>query len=69
MPIRQRSLQVLGRRIIVLPSTEEVAAREAEELAEERVQKEGEIREAPEIRKSKWIARGKAKVIYPRNQK
>lgn len=50
-------------------SLEVVAEREAEELAKEEMQEEEEEHEAPEIRKSKWIARGKAKVIHPRNPK
>lgn len=44
---------------------EVIAKREVEGLAEEEAQEEVED-EAPEIRKSKRLARGKAKVIYPR---
>lgn len=45
---------------------EVIAKREVEGLAEEEAQEEVEDHEAPEIRKSKRLARGKAKVIYPR---
>lgn len=45
---------------------EVIAKREVEGLAKEEAQEEVEDHEAPEIRKSKRLARGKAKVIYPR---
>lgn len=45
---------------------EVIAKREVEGLAEEEAQEEVEDHEAPEIRKSKRLARGKAKVIHPR---
>lgn len=44
---------------------EVITGREAEELAEEEARVEEEEHEAPKIRKSKRLARGKAKVILP----
>lgn len=44
-----------------------IAEREAEEEVEEEEEEEGEEQETLATRKTKWIAKGKANVIHPRN--